>query len=183
MGIANSLLTLGTFVVTTPCLLAHGGQLSDGTVFFEESPRLVDVITTFSSVRVRGAKYYFTIELPNDVGESLGKVTIQQRQGTEDIKFYLEKTVIFEGTPNQRGEVIALEEITTKKSNNSISLVLSTPVSPGKTFTIGLFPKRNPEYDGVYLFGVTAFPPGDKSQGLYLGVGRLQFYQGTDGGQ
>jgi hypothetical protein len=53
------------------------------------------------------------------------------------------------------------------------------PVPPGKIITIGLRPTRNPLYDGVYLFRVTAFPPGEKATGQFLGFGRLQFY--TDG--
>jgi len=43
--------------------------------------------------------------------------------------------------------------------------------------TIGVKPRRNPDFGGVYLFGVTAFPAGEKSRGLYLGAGRLHFFE------
>lgn len=35
-------------------------------------------------------------------------------------------------------------------------------------------------FSGVYLFGVTAFPAGEKSHGQFIGFGRLHFY--NDGG-
>ena len=41
---------------------------------------------------------------------------------------------------------------------------------------VGLRPVRNPRYDGVYLFGVTAFPQGDRPNSQFLGYGRLSFY-------
>jgi Protein of unknown function (DUF2808) len=52
------------------------------------------------------------------------------------------------------------------------------PVQPGRKVTIALSPQRNPAYSGVYLFGVTAFPTGEKSHGQFLGFGRLHFYDG-----
>ena len=58
-------------------------QLADGTVSFEKSPRLIGAITTFKASRVWGAKYYFTLNVPEAAGEPLQKVTISQRQGTE----------------------------------------------------------------------------------------------------
>ena len=48
------------------------------------------------------------------------------------------------------------------------------PVPPGSTVTVALKAKRNPTWDGVYLFGVTAYPPGENSQGLFLGDRDLQ---------
>jgi len=51
------------------------------------------------------------------------------------------------------------------------------PVTPGKR-SIGLRPVRNLRFSGVYLFGVTAYPVGEKSHGQFLGFGRLHFYGG-----
>nr|WP_199755917.1 DUF2808 domain-containing protein [Chroococcidiopsis cubana] len=47
-------------------------------------------------------------------------------------------------------------------------------MSPGTTVTVALRAKRNPS-GGIYLFGVTAFPTGEKSSGQFLGYGRLHF--------
>jgi hypothetical protein len=65
--------------------------------YFTKSPRLLNAVTTFNSVNVRYATYYFTIELPEDAGNSIQKIIINQRQGGETINFRLEKTVAFVG--------------------------------------------------------------------------------------
>lgn len=49
-------------------------------------------------------------------------------------------------------------------------------VQPGTTVTITLEVKRNPSTSGTYLFGVTAYPVGEKGIGSFLGHGRLFFY-------
>ncbi|MBE9126109.1 MULTISPECIES: DUF2808 domain-containing protein [unclassified Coleofasciculus] len=152
-------------------------QQLNGTVSFEKSPRLIDVFSTFDSVGVWGAKYYFTIELPEDAGEPLQQVTISQRQGGEEIRFRLHETRSFTGTPSDKGERLALQAVTRDEETDTISVVFEEPISPGQTFTIGLVPVRNPYFGGVYLFGVTAFPAGEKPYGLYLGPGRLHFYR------
>ena len=150
-------------------------QFPDGTVSFEQSPRLVEAKTTFKNVGAWGAKYYFTIELPETAGEPLQKVTLRLRQGADDIRFRLDETFAFIGTPNGDRDLI---QAAATDEDDTISVVFEPPISPGTTFTVGLKPRRNPDLDGVYLFGVTAFPAGEKPYGLYLGPGRLQFYRG-----
>ena len=54
------------------------------------------------------------------------------------------------------------------------TIAFDPPVSPGTTVTVALRAKRNPS-GGVYLFGVTAFPAGERSWGQFLGYGRLHF--------
>ena len=152
-------------------------QLSDGTVFFEKSPRLLDAFSTFSSVRVWGAKYYFIIELPANAVEPLQKVIIQQRQGEENIRFRLERTLAFEGSPYERGVRLSLQTATHNQETKEIEVIFDPPIAPGTIFTVGLEARRNPRYGGIYLFGVTVFPAGEKSYGLYLGPGRFHFYQ------
>jgi hypothetical protein len=172
---------LGGNLYQTP---SQAKQLSDGTTIFEKSPRLVDASTTFNNTYVWGATYYFTIALPENAGEPLQKVSIAQRQGSEDIRFDLEKTVAYEGTADDKGIRLAIATVDAKSTlnpqnepTNTITVTFLEPVAPGKTLTVGLKPKRNPQYEGIYLFGVTVFPRGDKPSGLYLGVGRLHFYR------
>lgn len=102
---------------------------------------------------------------------------IQQREGSETIRFTLEKTLAFQGNPDDRGDAIPVEKAVIDPENQEISIHLATPTPPGKTVTIGLKAIQNPDFGGVYLFGVTAFPAGEKARGLYLGVGRFQIYQ------
>ncbi len=163
-------------LLTIPVEPIKTKQLYDGTTIFEKSPRLVDASTTYDTTYVSGATYYFTLELPSNAGEPLQKVTIAQRQGSEDIKFNLDETVAYEGTAGDKGVKLSLARVDRDENTNTIIVIFADPIPPGKTVTIGLKPKRNPQFDGIYLFGVTAFPRGKKPQGLYLGVGRLHFY-------
>ncbi|ACK69460.1 conserved hypothetical protein [Gloeothece citriformis PCC 7424] len=157
-----------------------GIQLSDGTNAFEKAPRLLDAITTYSSVRVPAAKYYFTIAVPENAGEPLGKIVIGQRYSPETIRFSPEKTVAFEGTYTNRGKSFTINEAQWDRQFETVTVTFDPPIEPGNTITLGLKPIQNPDYGGVYLFGVTVFPVGENSAGLYLGVGRLHFYQNGD---
>ena len=56
--------------------------------------------------------------------------------------------------------------------------MFATPIEPGNTVTIAIKPTQNPTQDGIYLFGLTAYPTGDNSQGMYLGSSRI--YIGHD---
>jgi hypothetical protein len=168
----------GLFLLSTSSVL--GIQLGDGRTAFTGSPRLLNAVTTFSNVQVWSAKYYFTLDLPENIGEPLQKVSFQQKESPEIINFYLDKTFAFSGTPSNRGEDIPIQESVLNPEDNSITVIFARPVPAGKTLTVGLRPVRNPNYGGVYLFGVTAFPAGENPVGMYLGAGRLQFYQNGD---
>ena len=154
-------------------------EFPDGKVAFEKSPLLTNTYTTFNSVRVRQAKYYFNLELPADIGESLKKVVINQRKGADTIKFRLDETKAYFGTHRDRQEELGLQ-VSQDEVTKAITVIFNKPISPGSQITIRLKPIKNPDFGGVYLFGVTAFPTGEKPQGLYLGAGRLQFYQSGD---
>jgi hypothetical protein len=156
------------------------GQFPDGRVFFESSPTLVNFFATFQSVRTWGAKYYLTIALPPSLGAPLGKVTIQQQPNIQTIAFLVDQTFAFLGDRNQRGEKLTLKSTTFDPNTQTITVIFDPPVPPGNTVSIGLKPVRNPDYGGVYQFGITAYPPGDNSPGLALGVGRLAIYDAGD---
>ena len=151
-------------------------QLRDGTVYFEQPPRLLEAVTTQNTAYVWGATYYFTVRLPENAGEPLQRVTINQHDGIEYIRLKLEDTEAFEGTYGQKGADVNLAEVKSDRENRSVAIAFSPPVTPGKTVTIALYPRRNPKSGGIYQFGVTAFPPGEKSHGQFLGFGRLHFY-------
>lgn len=175
-----------TLLGTTLALIAGFGgvatqvtqavQLRDGTVYFVQPPDLVDATTTYNNVNMWGATYYFTIDVPENAGEPLQRVTITQKEGGYDIRFDLEDSRAFVGTRSDKGERLTLGSVTRERETKTVSVTFSPPVTPGKTVTIGLRPVRNPMFAGVYLFGVTAFPPGEKSHGQFLGFGRLHFY-------
>lgn len=147
--------------------------------YFAQQPRLVEVASTYNQINISGVTYYFTIQLPEQAGTTLQKITIKQHEGVEHIKFQLNKSSVFEGTRSQRGKKLNIKDISKEEKNQTISITFDPPVNPGTTITIALHPEHNPQSDGVYLFGITAFPTGEQSNGQFLGFGRLQFYQNT----
>ncbi|MDM9379944.1 DUF2808 domain-containing protein [Chlorogloeopsis sp. ULAP01] len=151
-------------------------QLQNGTVYFAQPPRLVEAATTYQDTYVWGATYYFTISLPGNAGEPLQKITINQREGVDYIRFDREDTYAFEGTRRKKGQKLKLKDVTSDRKSRTLSLTFDPPISPGRNITIALKPVQNPMVGGVYLFGVTAYPAGEKSYGQFLGFGRLQFY-------
>jgi hypothetical protein len=112
-------------------------QLADGTVSFEKPPSLIKATTTFNETNVLGATYYFTVELPENAGEPLQRLTINQRQGLDDIRFKLEDSRAFEGTSRHKGERLTLTEVTKDPKTKTIS-VTSTPLwHQGKPSQLG----------------------------------------------
>ncbi|OUL29881.1 hypothetical protein BV372_22580 [Nostoc sp. T09] len=151
-------------------------QLQDGTVYFASPPRLVGAATTYNEVYIWGATYYFTLSLPENAGEPLQRVTINQREGVDYVRFNLKDSYAFEGTRSHERQKLGLKDATSDRKTQTTSLTFDPPIAPGRTITIALQPRQNPRISGVYLFGVTAFPAGEKSHGQFLGFGRLTFY-------
>ncbi|MBE9005722.1 DUF2808 domain-containing protein [Fortiea sp. LEGE XX443] len=174
-AIASITLTMGYLLPQSYAI-----QLRDGTVYFAQPPRLLDAITTYNAVYAVGATYYFTISLPENAGEPLQSLTINQNDGFDNIDYDLNKSVAFEGKPSSKRQKIGLQNVTRDRKTRTVTLTFDQPVSPGKTITVGLKPWQNPSSGGAYLFGVTAFPPGEKSHGQFLGFGRLHFYSSGD---
>ena len=169
-------LALASVVIATP---SQTVQFPDGRVAFESGISLVDAYTTFSGVRIRQARYYFDLELPQDLGEPLEKLVIRQRGGSDRIEFRPDRTRAYLGDHDDKGEPLAVTS-SFDEATAEIEVRFDRPIPPGSKVTVGIKPKRNPDYAGVYLFGVTAFPPGEKPIGMYLGPGRLHFYRGSD---
>jgi Protein of unknown function (DUF2808) len=151
-------------------------QLQDGTVHFIQPPSLVETGTTHNSINVGDATYYFTIKVPDNASEPLQKVVINQSEGVDNIRFNLKQSVAFAGMRSQKGEKLALQNITNDRQKQTTTITFNPAISPGRTVTIALKPVKNPHNQGVYLFGVSAFPQGEKSRGQFLGFARLQFY-------
>ena len=178
MRFAIALSTLLTCIIGIESLtvkLSQAVQLRDGKVYFVQAPRLVKATTTFDDVYIWGATYYFTVKVPSDAGEPLQTITINQHSGLDKIHFDLEDSFAISKSNGEK-EKLPLQ-ITEKRKSKTISVTFNPPVEPGKTITIALKPRRNPSVEGVYLFGVTAFPKGEQSHGQFLGYGRLHFYR------
>lgn len=150
---------------------------ANSTFFTGKPPNLNGAYSPFSSVNIPSVPYHFTISLPENSVESLGKVTIEQETSPETINFDLSQTQAFQGTPNNRGQTLTLKNVTQDPETQTISVNFEPPISPGTTFTISLIAEQNPSVGFTYLFRVNAFPAGNNPIGMDLGVGRFAIYE------
>ncbi|MEH1888175.1 MAG: DUF2808 domain-containing protein [Nostoc sp.] len=169
-------LSLGISIGGVALPVTQAVQLRDGIVYFVQPPKLVKATTTYKDVNVWGATYYCTINVPENAGESLQKVTIVQREGSENIRYDLNDTYAFVGKSDRKETRLTLGAVTSERKTRTLTVNFDPPVTPGQTVTIALRPVKNPSFSGVYLLGVTAFPVGENSHGQFLGFGRFQFY-------
>ena len=169
------LVTLGILLPTT-FLSANAIDLGDGRTSFEKSPRLIRTAASRSSVN-SPSTYQFTIEVPKDAGEALNAITISPKGNADKINFDVSSSEAFVGDSFAGGTNLSLANIGGSQidDSNEVTVVFDRPVQPGNTITVSLKTNKNPRVPGVYLFGVTAFPEGENSPGLYLGSGRFHF--------
>lgn len=158
----------------TPIPLGRSVQLDNGTVYFNEPPRLVKVETTDNTVNTQDATYFFNVNIPNTAGETLKQINIAQKKGEVNIQFNLKNIVAFQDS--NRKQRLSLEQVSFDKKTQTISIIFASPVNPGSSVTIGIQPLQNPSESGTYLFGIEAFPQGNKVHGQFLGFGRLEFF-------
>lgn len=175
----STLFVVSTGLYLLPHSVANAVTLGNGTIAFAQPPHLVSASTPYSNTSVPNTTYYFTLEVPATAGEALQQVTFNQIEGTENIEFNQKDTFAFEGTRNSQGSKLALKAVKGNDKQQTFTVTFDTPIPPGKMVTIGLQTYHNPFYDGVYLFGVKAFPSGEQTAGQFLGIGRFQFYGPT----
>jgi len=173
-GAVVTALTIGASTITQAI------QLGDGTIRFVQPPQIVSAVTTDNDVQVWGGTFYFTLDLPEQAGEPLSKVVLNQELGVDEIDYEVKETIAFEGDRRDRGNSITISNVAISERGRQITITFDPPVPPGRQMTIGLKPLRNPLTSGTYLFGMTAFPPGEQAVGQFIGYGRLQFYDGGD---
>jgi hypothetical protein len=168
-----ALLATGLASISLITLPAAAVRFADGTVQFAGVPHLGKVATTDNQAYAWGAKYLFTLQIPADASEPLGRVMLQQTEGVDEVEFNLKGTFAY--LNGDRHQSATVETIQVKP--DTLELTFNPPISPGTTVTIGLLPYTNPRTGGVYLFGVTTAPAGEKVRSQFIGSGRLQFYE------
>lgn len=154
-------------------------ELPNGEVAFSKGPRLTKAATTSRSRNNPIATYQFTIEVPEDAKEALGSVVIQQRSGGDTVTFKEDKSSAFFGNSLAGGADVSLAAVggNMEQQPGEAIVVFDQPIEPGNTVTVRVKPKRNPSSAGAYQFGVTAYPAGENTRGLYLGSRRINIYQ------
>ncbi|AKG24540.1 hypothetical protein IJ00_09240 [Calothrix sp. 336/3] len=154
-----------------PYVAANASTSTDTNATFVQSPKLVSATTPYTDTSIWGATYYFTVEIPTGAKQPLQKLTFNQTAGVDTIEFDHQNTIAWEGTSKNQGKKLAV----TVTKERTLTVSFDRAIAPGSTVTIGLRPYKNPMAGGIYLFGVTAFPP-EQTTGEFLGFGRLQFY-------
>ncbi|WP_050857510.1 DUF2808 domain-containing protein [Acaryochloris sp. CCMEE 5410] len=170
------MLILTALVPTT--LLAKSSSavpLPNGQTAFNSPPNLIKAASSYSSSNLPST-YFFTLKIPDNAGEPLKAVKIVQRKNRETIRYKGNATRAFRGNRWARGPQLSLAAIGGPTKPGEMMVVFDPPVQPGKTVTVALKAKQNPTFGGVYQFGVTAYPAGERSIGQFLGYGRLNFY-------
>jgi hypothetical protein len=169
---------LTTFVLVTivsySVLPTNAVTLRDGKTYFIKPPRLRSSTTTQNGSYIWGASYYFTVEIPEKADEPLAKLVIQQQGGLGTPEFNIKDMEVFEGTQKNQGKRLVFQSIDLKENPISITMIFDPPIPPGKTITLHLYPVRNPQVGGIYLYGMTAYPPGEQPHGQFLGFGRIR---------
>jgi Protein of unknown function (DUF2808) len=122
--------------------------------------------------------YEFTLTVPQDAGQPLKAVTIAQANNLETVKFDVSQSKAYVGERFASSSEIRLASVGGEQPTNpgEVTIVFDQPVQPGSTVTVALAAQRNPNWGGVYEFGVTAYPVGENGRGQFLGFGRINFY-------
>ncbi|WP_448526863.1 DUF2808 domain-containing protein [Parathermosynechococcus lividus] len=154
-------------------------EFPDGRVAFDQPPIFAEANTRYPQVLIPSPIYNFILRVPETAGESLARLEIQQLPALETLYFQPQRTRAFVGT--QPRQCIPLAAAVFDPSDQVLRITFDPPIPPGSYLRVEVSPVRNPQWEGVYLFGVTAFPRGgDRAIGQYIGTGRLQFYRGSD---
>lgn len=155
-------------------------RFPDGRVAFNVPPTFYEANTPYPTVWYPRPIYRFLLRIPENAGEPLHRVMIQQLPSQEALFFEAGRTRAFSGDRRHR-QPLAISNVEFNLDQQAVMISFDPPIDPGTMLTIVLAPRRNPAYDGVYLFGVTAYPPGgDRAMGQFIGTGRLQFYRNND---
>lgn len=169
--INSALVGLSVSAIAAIAPAVRAVEFPDGTVAFDRPPEFVEVDVNHNCVSMP-ADYFFTLQVPENGGEPVQRLTISQEEGLEEIDFNVEVTAACES--ERKGEPIAIADVTRDPNGRNLSIAFERPIQPGETAIVRLHADRNPQTDGIYLFGVTAFPEGDRVRGQFLGFKRLQ---------
>ncbi len=165
----SALLTLG-LTVSSAIAPALANPLSPSREVFQHAPRIVRASTSQPAAFISGGTYEFTLTLPADAGAPLQAITISQAANAAKIQFAPgQSQVVANGAP------VAIAAIG-GVNGDEVTLSFDRPIQPGATVTIALVANRHSGVAGTYLFGITAYPVGDATNGLFLGYGRLSLF-------
>lgn len=177
-SLSTSVLMLGTLLpISLNTVSASAVEMTDGQTVFSRAPRLVRAAATYNRRRNPFAAYQFTIEVPEDGKQALRAVKIEQKRDINTVEFKGSKSSAFYGDSLAGGSPVSLAAVGGESQPGEITVEFEQPIEPGNTVTVSVKPRRNPFVAGVYQFGITAYPAGENSQGMYLGSRRINIYE------
>ena len=174
---------LALCLVSVACLSTMGlpttaVQLGDGTTAFNSPPRLEDFVTLDTYTYERRPTYYVTVNLLPEAGESLETLTVSLIEGRfTQLDYRTDNIRVFEGTRRDRGSEYPVATADFDDDSQTLTIRLAEPAEPGQVLTFALDLVRNPRWEGVYLYEVTAAPAGDSPRFQRIGTGRIHIYQ------
>lgn len=149
--------------------------VSSNQLYFSHPPMLVRS-NALQKVASTPSTYEFTISVPADAGAPLKAITITQDQNLETVKFNTKQNKAFPGNRYATGSELPLASVGGQEVPGMTMVVFEQPVQPGSTVTVAVDAKSNPNWGGVYEFGVTAYPTAENGRGQFLGYGRIAFH-------
>ncbi|NJK63943.1 MAG: DUF2808 domain-containing protein [Synechococcaceae cyanobacterium SM2_3_1] len=152
---------------------------SDGTIYFEAVPRLLNASATRQLSGVQGSTLRFTIEVPQGAGVPLGQIHLTQDQNFEALRISPDRITAVEGAQfsDSALRVPMRAEVPDFGERQPIEITFDPPLPAGTTVTLGLRPSRTPQTSGVYQFGIVALPAGDQPFEYFLNYGRINFFE------
>jgi hypothetical protein len=149
-------------------------ESTQGSSSFKSTPYL-SPLSAINTEIGGSATYSFEIKVPEGAGASLQAVRVSQTSGVNIISFENSQSRAYLGNRVAKAQSIPLAQVGGGKEETGVLIPFETPVPPGNTVTITLQVERNPRVQGIYQFGVTAFPVGDSNNGIYLGTERVNY--------
>ena len=169
---------IGLVTVALPMRPTTAVQLGDGTTVFTSPPRLADFVTLDNDAYDRRPTYYVTVDLPPDAEEPLETLTVSLIEGRfTRLNYRTHEIEVFSGTRRDRGAAYDIATAEYDADSQTLTVQLAEPAAPGQSLTFALRLVRNPRWEGVYLYEVTAAPAGEKPQFQRVGTGRIHIYQ------
>ncbi|MEN9222009.1 MAG: DUF2808 domain-containing protein [Thermostichus sp. BF3_bins_97] len=106
----------------------------------------------------RGATLQITVQVPQDAGEPLQTLVIDQSQNLEALRIHPEHIAAVLGDRWQ--STAPTVPIQTELRGSEIRVQFLPALAPGTTITLGLRPISTPTTSGAYLYGVTTLASG-----------------------
>ncbi|MEM1311615.1 MAG: DUF2808 domain-containing protein [Cyanobacteria bacterium P01_C01_bin.70] len=175
MSFASAMLLAAIASVALP---SGAVQLGDGTTAFDSPPRLDGFMTFDELAQARNAIYYVTVHLLPEAGEPLQTVSISLIEGRfTRLDYRTDQIAVYGGNPRERSTEYPVESASYDDDSQTLTIRLAQPAEPGQNLTFELNLVRNPRFEGVYLYDVTAAPAGENPRFQRIGTGRIHIYE------